>query len=41
MLDLINVNYDTLIPNNVDLSNDRRRSQSSGEVASRLHQLVA
>ncbi|MEM9356555.1 MAG: benzoyl-CoA 2,3-epoxidase subunit BoxB [Pseudomonadota bacterium] len=24
MLDLINVNYDTLIPNNVDLSNDRR-----------------
>ncbi len=24
MLDLVNVNYDTLIPNNVDLSTDKR-----------------
>ena len=40
MLDLVNVEYDTLIPNNVGLSSDKRVLKGSGKMASRLHQLV-
>ena len=39
MTELINVSYDTLIPNNVGLSRPAR-AEGAGEVASRLHQLV-
>jgi benzoyl-CoA 2,3-dioxygenase component B len=40
MLDLINVSYDTQIPNNVGLSDRPPRAEGAGEMASRLYQLV-
>ncbi len=40
MLDLINVSYDTQIPNNVGLSRGQEGAESAGKMAPRLYQLV-
>jgi len=37
MLDLINVSYDTQIPNNVGLSSDKKSFEGARKVAPRLH----
>ena len=39
-MDLINVSYDSQIPNNVGLSSDKKGAKGAGEMAPRLHQLV-
>lgn len=40
MLDLIDVSYDTQIPNNVGLSSDKKSAKGAGKMAPRLFGLV-